>query len=39
MTLSERFPELVRACFTGIWITSHEHQDALAAIARICRQE
>jgi len=29
----------VRACFTGIWIESHEHQDALVAIAQLCRQE
>jgi len=39
MTLSERFAEYVRACFTGIWIESHEHQDALAEIARLCRDE
>jgi len=39
MTLSERFAELVRACFTGIWIESHEHQDALAEIAAVCREE
>ncbi|MBL8827132.1 MAG: AAA family ATPase, partial [Planctomycetaceae bacterium] len=39
MTLSERLSELVRACFTGIWIESHEHQDALTEIARLCRAE
>ena len=39
MTLTERLSEYVRACFTAIWIESHEHQDALAAIARLCRQE
>jgi len=39
MTLSERFAEYVRACFTGIWVESHEHQDALAEIARLCRDE
>lgn len=39
MTLSERLSELVRACFTGLWIESHEHQDALAEIAGLCRQE
>jgi len=39
MTLSERLAEYVRACFTGIWIESHEHQDALAEIARLCRDE
>src|SRR5262245_32246060 len=39
MTLSERVSEYVRACFTGLWIESHEHQDALAAIAQLCQQE
>ena len=39
MTLAERLAEYVRACFTGIWIESHEHDDALAEIARLCRQE
>ncbi|MFV0446241.1 MAG: AAA family ATPase [Planctomycetaceae bacterium] len=39
MSLTERLAEYVRACFTGIWIESHEHQDALVAIAQLCRQE
>ena len=39
MSLSERLSEYVRACFTGIWIESHEHEDALAEIAQLCRQE
>ena len=39
MTLSERLSEYVRACFTGLWIESHEHEDALAEIAGLCRQE
>ena len=39
MTLSERLSELVRACFTGLWIESHEHQDAQTEIAQLCRQE
>ena len=39
MPLIERFGEYVRACFTGLWIESHEHQDALMAIALLCRQE
>jgi len=38
MSLSERLSEYVRACFTGIWIESHEHQDALAEIAGLCRR-
>ena len=39
MTLSERLAEHVRACFTGLWIESHEHDDALGDIAALCRQE
>ncbi|HWL08202.1 MAG TPA: AAA family ATPase [Planctomicrobium sp.] len=39
MTLAEQLGEYVRACFTGIWIESHEHPDALAEIAQLCRQE
>ena len=39
MTLSVRLAEYVRACFTGIWIESHEHQDALVEIAQLCRNE
>ncbi|MCC7423931.1 MAG: AAA family ATPase, partial [Planctomycetaceae bacterium] len=39
MTLSERVSESVRACFTGLWIQSHEHQDAIAEIAALCQQE
>ena len=36
MSLSEKLDEYVRACFSGIWIESHEHQDALQAIAELC---
>ncbi|MFO0821202.1 MAG: AAA family ATPase [Pirellulales bacterium] len=39
MSLAERLSELVRACFTGIWIESHEHEDALAEIGRLCREQ
>jgi ATPase family protein associated with various cellular activities (AAA) len=39
MMLTERITELVRACFSGIWIQSYEHDDALAEIARLCQQE
>lgn len=39
MTLSERLLELVQAAFSGIWIESHEHEDALAEIARLCHRE
>lgn len=39
MTLRNRLSELVQACFSGIWIESHEHQDAIADIAELCRNE
>jgi len=29
----------ISACFTGIWIESHEHEDALSEIAQLCRDE
>jgi SpoVK/Ycf46/Vps4 family AAA+-type ATPase len=36
LKLTNRLSEYVRACFTGIWIESHEHQDALTEIAQLC---
>ena len=39
MPLSERLSEYVRACFTGIWIESHEHEDAIQEIAQLCHHE
>src|SRR5262245_28891000 len=39
MTLAERLAECVRACFTGLWVQSHEHDDAVAEIARLCRDQ
>lgn len=39
MSLSERLTEMIAACFTGLWIQSDEHEDALAEIAQMCRQE
>src|SRR3954470_14943745 len=38
MTLSERLSEYVRAAFSGIWVQSHEHDDAVAEVAQLCRQ-
>ena len=38
MTLAERLAEHVRACFTGIYIRSHEHDDATAEIASLCHE-
>ena len=37
MTLVERLAENIRACFTGLWITSQEQDDALLEIAQLCR--
>src|SRR3954447_14809818 len=39
MTLTERLLELVRAAFSGIYVHSFEHDDAIAEIARLCRQQ
>jgi len=39
MILKERLRELVDACFTGIWLQSHEHEDAIAEIAVMCREQ
>ena len=38
MTLKERLAEYVRACFTGLWIESHEHEDALRDMAQLCAE-
>ncbi len=37
MSLSQQLAEYISACFTGIWIESHEHDDALTEITRLCR--
>ena len=39
MSLSTALREYVAACFTGLWIQSHEHDDALAEIAQLCRDQ
>ncbi len=39
MTLSERLSEYILAAFSGIWIESHEHEDALQEIAQLCQWE
>jgi hypothetical protein len=39
MPFADRLAEHVRACFTGIWIESHEHEDALREIAQLCAKE
>src|SRR5947208_7269983 len=37
MTLAERLSEYVRAAFSGIWVQSHEHDEAVHEIAQLCR--
>ena len=39
MTLGERLSEFVRAAFTGLWVQSFEHDDAIAEIAQLCHQQ
>lgn len=39
MSLSERLSEYVRAAYSGIWISSHEHSDAKQEIAVLCQQQ
>jgi hypothetical protein len=39
MSLSHRLREFVSACFTAIWVESHEHQDAIAEIGKLCLEE
>ncbi len=39
MSLTQRLTEYVSACFTGLWVESHEHDDALAEIAQMCREQ
>jgi hypothetical protein len=39
MQLTQRLTEYISACFTGLWIQSHEHDDALAEMAKLCRDQ
>lgn len=39
MPLAERLSEYIRACFTGIWIESHEHQEGVVEIGQLCAAE
>ena len=39
MNLQQRVMEYVRACFTGLWIESYEHQEALSEIAQLCHEQ
>jgi hypothetical protein len=37
MSLAKCLTEYISACFTGLWVHSAEHDDALAEIAQMCR--
>ena len=39
MSLRQQLAAYVRACFTGLWIESHEHPEALMEISSLCRDE
>ena len=39
MSLKNKLYELVAACFTGIWVETHESMDALEEIKGMCRDE
>ncbi|HPM84257.1 MAG TPA: AAA family ATPase, partial [Candidatus Anammoximicrobium sp.] len=39
MSLSLRLSEYISACFTGLWVQSHEHEDALTEMAQMCREQ
>ena len=36
--LKEKLKELVSACFTGIWVESHESHEALTEITQLCHE-
>jgi hypothetical protein len=38
-TLSTHLHELVSACFTGLWIQTHEPQEAIRELTSLCRNE
>src|SRR5262245_35387030 len=39
MSLAQRLQDYIAACFTSLWIQSHEHDDALADITRLCHEQ
>ena len=39
MSLTQKLHELISACFTGIWVETHEQFDALQEIAQLCRDQ
>jgi DNA replication protein DnaC len=39
MSLSQQLAEYISACFTGLRLQSHKHEDALREIAQTCRDQ
>jgi hypothetical protein len=39
MSLSKQLTEYISACFTGLWIESHEHDDAIREIGQLCHEQ
>jgi len=39
MSLRKTLREHIAACFSGLWIQSYEHADAVTEIAQLCRDE
>ncbi len=39
MLLSAQLAEYISACFAGLWVVSHELDDAITEIARMCREQ
>ena len=37
--LKEKLQELISACFTGIWIETHEQHEAIAEIQQLCQKQ
>ena len=39
MPLVQQLTEYISACFTGLWVQSHEHEDALTEIVKLCHDQ
>ncbi len=39
MSVSSKLREYISACFTGLWVESYEHPDALMEMAQLCRDQ
>ena len=37
--LKEKLRELISACFTGIWIETHEQHEAIAEVQQLCQEQ